>query len=135
MQQEFIPSTALTKSLVVGYAPVGILLSPLPAEKWRQTTAEINAACASLIDSATFKLKWLLHPMCALKTATLLREPFLTLWEDPLCLSPVSYAHSEVAEVQEAAQQGVRSYPSPCLFLLILQTVSNTEKSKKTKPQ
>ena len=52
-QQELIPSTVLTKSLVVGYAPVGILLSPLPAEKWRQTTTEINAVCASLNDCAT----------------------------------------------------------------------------------
>lgn len=54
-QQELIPSTVLTKSLVVGTcsAPVGILLSPLPAEKWRQTTTEINAACASLNDCAT----------------------------------------------------------------------------------
>lgn len=46
-------------------------------------------------------------------------------------LSPVSYAHSEGAEVLEAAQQAVRSYPSPCLSLLILQNVSNTDKSQK----
>lgn len=52
-QKELIPSTVLTKSLLVGCAPVGNLLSPLPAEKWRQTTTEINAACASLNDSAT----------------------------------------------------------------------------------
>lgn len=77
------------------------------------------------------KLEWLLHPSCALKTAALLREPFLTVWEDHLGLSPVSYARSEGAEALEAAQQAARSYPSRCLFLLILQTVSNTEKTQK----
>lgn len=55
-QPELIPSTVLTKSILVGYTPVGILLSSPPAEKWRQTTTEIKAACASLSGSAT--LSW-----------------------------------------------------------------------------
>lgn len=51
-QRELIPSTVMTKSILVGYTPAGILLSPPPAEKWQQTTAEINAACVRLSDSA-----------------------------------------------------------------------------------
>lgn len=54
VQRELIPSTVLTKSILVGYTPVGILLSPPPAEKWRQTTPEINAACTRLSDSAAW---------------------------------------------------------------------------------